>query len=235
MTALKDDELDALCVHIKDMGDVHRQHVRCGLTHAEVMSAYIHPEDHAVLLRYRDLFPSHGHRMSREITGPGETLYWLHMTAAADGTRPFPLPEYVSQPLPGTPKKLKRRIEDLQREIMDISLRYGHLKLVLHALDQLCKNPAQIRFFFPPFETLVNGLGAFKLKSDLLKRINTRSRDALPAIPPELRAEIDIAAATVTMFGMLPEPTANSEEVVIAAYTTSGFESTCSIGAYTGL
>lgn len=232
MPALKDEELDALCIRIGQMSEAHRNHVRLGLSHDDVLHLFVQPEDQAVVLRCRELFETR-RKIYREITNEG-ILYWLEVNEE-DGVCPFPFPSYVTEPLETAPEELVHTLVEAQHEIEEICLRYGHLKLVLTALDQLCKNPAQLRFFFPPIEALANGMNWGPTKNNLLKRMNTRYREPLPALPPELRAEVDTAAGTVTGYGMLPLLDRTPDPVEISAYSPRAFKGSCSIGEYTGL
>lgn len=84
----------------------------------------------------------------------------------------------------------------------ELGRRWGVVRHVLSQLDDICKTPEQVRYYWPAIQTIVNET----YLSDLKHRLAAPGDPKAPPLPVELRPLLLDAAATVTGSTLVDPP-----------------------------
>jgi hypothetical protein len=93
----------------------------------------------------------------------------------------------------GGEKELVCRVTSWVNWRWEIMVAFGRTQLVLEMLNEICKTPAQVRYYFPAVLTLISSE-----YPDLLEKTNQKPKTPPPPLPIALRHACRHASATIT-------------------------------------
>jgi hypothetical protein len=89
------------------------------------------------------------------------------------------------------------------RDVAPVAEKLNTARNAINQLDRICSSPQQVRFFMPSITTLLEGYEG-KYAKALEPMFKGAQPPTLPALSPELRADIHTASSIITAASLLP-------------------------------
>jgi hypothetical protein len=220
----------------RDWGDIrtaivqmqykHEAFEPCPFTQAEIMELFVEPDDHNAVLTAGKLFGGH--------SLPSTVLPIVHSTltekpvtfqVSLSAGREFGFPKYAGPIVAGASRELRERFVAYCHSRIEIALAYGLVYRVFEALDQLCKTPSQVAFFWPSIRVIADALPG-------PREMLAKKPKSLPIFPPALREACALADATIAMHQMLGTPPDHNRHVRVSFASTASVVASGPLGEY---